>query len=649
MKGVGLNYHSISIMVCRAQSHQRAFKEKGKQDVGSRKEGTPVARRLVGSCVLVRKGIRSLLQFGVRTTWLRVRQKLHDTREARRLADHPLFTEAELQQQRQHVFPQNVLFSVVVPLYNTSEFFLRAMIDSVLAQTYANWELCLADGSDSDHAQVGSICEEYARRDGRVRYRHIGQNLGISGNTNECLRMAKGDFISLLDHDDVLHPAALHEVMRAICDLGADFVYTDENTFSEIPEDAYNPHFKPGFAPDTLRGNNYICHLTTFSRSLLDEAGGGFDGECDGAQDYDMILRLTEKAKRVAHIPQILYYWRAHAQSAALDAAAKPYASDSGKRALERHLQRVGLEGEVVPFEPGRTIYRIRYAIVGCPKVSIIVPNRDHLQDLQTCLESVFSKTTYPNYEIVIVENGSTSENLFDYYGKLQREHDNVQVINWSDAYDHSAINNYAAKSCDGDYLLLLNNDTEVISPDWIQEMLMFAQRGDVGAAGAKLYYPDGTIQHAGVGLGLCDLAAHYFCGVDGAHLGYMGRLVYAQDVSAVTGACMMVRRDVWDEVGGFDLGYPTDFNDIDLCMRIRKAGYLIVWTPHAELYHAESASRGPGAERLESKEFKASVLRFQKQWKHELEKGDPYFNPNFRLDSHVFAINPSMYHYDAR
>ncbi|MBQ7464953.1 MAG: glycosyltransferase, partial [Oscillospiraceae bacterium] len=369
--------------------------------------------------ILLRKGFSSLRTNGWRATWRKAAALLCATDNYRPIARQPLFSEAELAEQRRHVFPREIRFSIVVPLYNTPERFLRKMVDSVLAQTYGGWQLCLADGSDEAHGYVESVCREYMAADSRIRCQKLPQNLGISGNTNAALALADGEYIALLDHDDVLHPAALYEVMRSIEGTGADFVYTDESIFHKDPRDAFKAHFKPSFAPDTLRTNNYICHLTVFQRSLLDEAGL-FDPECDGSQDHDMVLRLTEKARRVAHIPEVLYYWRAHGGSVAGRPDTKPYVVASGVRAVEKQLRRLGLAGTVEPVAPGLTIYRVRYAIQGAPKVSILIPNYEHLDDLRACLTSIFEKTTWPNYEIVIVENNSTSPALFAYYEALQ-------------------------------------------------------------------------------------------------------------------------------------------------------------------------------------------------------------------------------------
>ncbi len=585
---------------------------------------------------LIGKGLHSLYRNGLRATWAKAKYKIRQL-NALPQTQKALYTEEELAQQRTVKFSRNIKISILVPLYNTPDKYLREMIQSVLDQTYANWELCLADGSDDDHKSVGKTVQEYARRDSRILYKKLEKNLGISGNTNACIHMATGEYISLFDHDDLLHPAALFEVMKAICDQGADFIYTDENTFHQTPADAYCPHFKPDYAPDTLRANNYICHLTTFQASLL-ETVGEFRPECDGSQDFDMVLRLTEQAKKIVHIPKILYYWRSHPNSVASGIGAKPYVINAAKKAVSDHLERVGLKGEVLDSAVP-SMYRLKYDIIGDPLVSILIPNYEHKAELKTCLESIYAKTTYSNFEILVIENNSSSQEIFDYYEEIQKKWSNLRVITWDSYFNYSAINNFGARHAAGSHLLLLNNDTEVISPDWIQEMLMYSQRNDVGAVGAKLYYPDDTIQHAGLGLGLLTLAGHLHRNFDRNHPGYMGRLSYAQNLSGVTAACVMVRRDVWDQVNGLDETFEVAFNDVDLCMRIRAAGYLIVWTPFAELYHYESKSRGLDEAPAARKRFLGEVERFQTRWAKELADGDPYYNPNFSLDKEDFSI----------
>lgn len=597
-------------------------------------------KRIFGKVAFFRlmgKGIRCLHENGWSYTWHKVKNKLKHRQEYTALTNTPLFTEEELEAQRTEVFPRSIKFSIVVPLYNTPEKFLHEMIRSVIDQTYADWELCMADGSDEAHGNVERICRQYMRKDLRIKYQRLEENLGISGNTNACLEMATGDYIGLFDHDDLLHPAALHEVMRAICEQDADFIYTDENTFHEKPEDAFCPHFKPDYAPDTLRSYNYICHFTVFSRELLDEVGN-FRREFDGSQDYDMVLRLTEKASKIVHIPEILYFWRAHSGSTAGDISAKPYTMDAARRALGEHLDRVGLVGEVEDSSIPST-YRIKYTISGCPKVSIVIPNMDHADTLRTCISSILEKTTYENFEIVIIENNSRKEETFAYYDELKTD-PRIQIVTWEGKFNYSAINNFGVReAATGEYILLLNNDIEVITPDWIQEMLMFAQRSDVGAVGAMLYYPDDTIQHAGVILGIGGVAGHAHKNFPRGDYGYMSRATIAQDFSVVTAACVMVPRTVWDEVGGLDETFEVAFNDVDLCMRIRKAGYLIVWTPYAELYHYESKSRGAEDTPEKKKRFEGEVRRFQARWKSELAAGDPYYNPNLTLVREDFSV----------
>lgn len=585
---------------------------------------------------LINKGVRCLHENGLKYTWRKVKNKLKNRQEYVEIAKKPLFTEQELEAQRKHVFPKQIKFSIVVPLFNTPEKFLREMIQSVIDQTYSNWELCMADGSDTEHSNVEKICRQYVKKSSRIKYKKLEKNLGISGNTNACLDMATGDYIGLFDHDDLLHPAALHEVMRAVCEQNADFIYTDENTFHSEPKDAFCHHFKPDYAPDTLRSYNYICHFTVFEKKLLN-ISGNFRSEFDGSQDYDLILRLTEHAKHIVHIPEILYYWRAHEGSVADNISAKPYTLNAAKHALQEHLHRCGLSGQIEDSCIPST-YRIIYELDGNPLVSIIIPNKDHIEDLKKCICSIIEKSTYENYEIIIVENNSVNEETFQYYKRIEKE-EKVKIVYWDGVFNYSAINNYGIKeAARGDYLILLNNDIEIITADWIQEMLMFAQRSDVGAVGAMLYYSDDAVQHAGVILGIGGVGGHAHKYYRRGDNGYMSRLTIAQNMSAVTAACMMLPRHVWDEVGGLDESFAVAFNDVDLCMRIRKAGYLIVWTPYAELYHYESKSRGLEDTPEKKKRFEGEVHRFQERWKKELEAGDPYYNPNLTLDREDFS-----------
>ena len=546
----------------------------------------------------------------------------------------------ERRREEETVFPREIKISVLVPLYNTPEKFLREMIDSVVSQTYKNWELCLADGSDDKHTDVGRICQEYIEKDSRIKYQKIEKNLGISGNTNVCFSMATGNFIGLFDHDDVMHPSLLFECVKTVCEKDADYVYTDEATFtSPNLDDLIVLHFKPDYSPDNLRANNYICHFSMFDADLLKKTGL-FRPEYDGSQDHDMILRLTEEAKHVCHIPKILYYWRSHPNSVAADIGAKTYAIDAAKRAVHDHMRDYyGIEVEVESTRAFPTIFQIKYPINGEPLISIVIPNKDHVEDLRRCITSIEKKSTWKNYEIVVVENNSVEQSIRDYYKELESD-PKVKIVTYEGGFNYSRINNVGVKETKGEYLLFLNNDTEVISPDWMEQLLMYAQREDVGAVGAKLYYADNTIQHAGVviGLGAHRSAGHTHYKMPREHLGYMGRLCYAQDVTAVTGACLMVKKSIYEEVDGLDESFTISLNDVDLCLKIREKGYLNIFTPFAELYHYESKTRGmEEGEKL--RRYERECAHFRDKWKEQLDAGDPYYNPNFSLDYSDFTL----------
>lgn len=548
--------------------------------------------------------------------------------------------EVERRREEETVFSREIRISILVPLYNTPERFLREMIDSVKAQTYRNWELCLADGSDAQHADTEAICREYQKEDSRIRYQKIEKNLGISGNTNVCFSMATGDYIGLFDHDDVMHPSLLYECMKVICEKGADYIYTDEATFtSPNLDDLIVLHFKPDYSPDNLRANNYICHFSLFDAGLLKKTGL-FRPEYDGSQDHDMILRLTEEAGNVQHIPKILYYWRSHPNSVAADIGAKTYAIDAAKRAVHDHMRDYyGIEVEVESTRAFPTIFQVKYPIEGSPLISILIPNKDHKTDLKRCVDSIRKKSTWKHYEIVVIENNSREQSIFDYYRELEQL-PGVRIIRYEGEFNYSKINNYGAGFAQGDYLLFLNNDTEVITPDWMEQMLMYAQRKDVGAVGAKLYYEDNTIQHAGVviGLGAHRSAGHTHYKMPREHLGYMGRLCYAQNITAVTAACLLVKRSIYDEVGGLDETFTISLNDVDFCLKIGRKGYRNIFTPFAELYHYESKTRGmEEGEKL--RRYEKECAHFREKWKAELEAGDPCYNPNFSLDYSDFTL----------
>ena len=485
--------------------------------------------------------------------------------------------------------------------------------------------------------------KEYEKQDGRGRivYKKLSKNGGISENTNECLKLATGEYIGLFDHDDLLHPAVLFEYVKAINEKNADYLYCDETTFkSGDLNKMLTMHFKPDFAIDNLRANNYICHFSVFDRKLLDGTEL-FRSRFDGSQDHDMILRLTDRAQNIVHIPKLLYYWRSHPGSTAAGLSAKPYTVAAAKGAVADHLRRHGFEHfQITSTRAFDTIFKIRYQILGSPLISIIIANKDHVEDLSRCVSSILEKSTYENYEIIIVENNSQDVKTFAYYEELQTN-EKIRVITYEGVFNYSAVNNLGVSKARGEYVLLLNNDTQVITVNWMEELLMYAQREDVGAVGAKLYYGDKTIQHAGVvlGLGAHRTAGHSHYGQHRDNLGYMGRLCYAQNVSAVTGACLLVKKELFLEVGGLDEGFAVSLNDVDFCIKLRQKGYLNVFTPFAELYHFESRSRGLDDQGEKAERYNRESEKFREKWKEVLEAGDPYYNPNFSLDRSDFSL----------
>ena len=550
-------------------------------------------------------------------------------------------TQEERDRQERAVFERMPKISILVPLWNTPQDFLQEMIDSVQKQTYGNWELCLADGSDDDHAYVGEYCRRLAETDGRIVYQKLQQNEGISGNTNQCYKLATGEFIGLFDHDDILHPCALYEYVKVINEQDADFVYCDEATFKSPDIDKMiTMHFKPDYAIDNLRANNYICHFSVFARNLL-EGTELFRTQFDGSQDHDMILRLTDNARKVVHVPKLLYYWRAHAGSVAGNIEAKPYVVEAARGAVADHLRRHGFSHfTITSTRAFETIFKISYEIIGEPKISIVIPNKDHTEDLRRCIKSIVEKSTWENYEIIVVENNSETKEIFSYYEEL-KNNPQIKVVTYDGEFNYSRINNLGVSQATGDYVLLLNNDTQVITVNWMEELLMYAQRQDVGAVGGKLYYGDKTIQHAGVviGLGAHRTAGHVHYRQKRENLGYMGRLCYAQNMTAVTGACLMVKKALYEEAGGLDESFAVSLNDVDFCLKLRSMGYLNVFTPFAELYHFESISRGLDDKGASAERYNDESARFRKKWEKELAAGDPYFNPNFSLDKPDFSL----------
>lgn len=534
----------------------------------------------------------------------------------------------ELQCQRQTSFSYAPKISIVVPLFRTPESFLRQMIDSVREQTYGNWELCLANGDPSDQT-VKKVLAEYTALDSRILVKDLAENLGISGNTNAGLEMAEGEFIALLDHDDLLDISACYEVVKALNENPeTDVVYTDEDKVNMDTSRYFEPHFKPDFNLDLLRGNNYICHFFVVRKNILEQVGG-FRKEFDGSQDYDLILRCTEAARAVCHIPKALYHWRMHEQSTAQNPESKMYCFDAGKRAIEAHLERQGVQGEV-SFTENLGFYRVKYPVQGHPMVSILIPNREEKSTLEACIQSILDKTTYDNYEIIVIENNSSSKKIFRYYDQL-KQNKRIQVVTWKGTtFNYSALNNFGASFAKGEYLVLLNNDTEIITGDWLDELLGHCQRKEVGIVGAKLFYPDDTIQHAGVIIGRGGLAGHAMVGLPREDVGYFRKASMQANMSAVTAACLMVKKEVFQKVKGLDENIAVAFNDVDFCLRVIEQGYLIVYDPYVQLYHYESKSRKTEDTPEKQKRFLSEVEYVSKRFGKYLPDRDPCYNPNW-------------------
>ncbi len=532
--------------------------------------------------------------------------------------------------------------SILTPLYNTPPKYLRAFLDSFVDQTAPNGQLCLADASDDAHSEVRQIVEEYQKENQQIVYIKI-ENKSIAANTNAAAALADGEYLALADHDDALAPHAMYTMGKAILLLRQrgeqdGFLYSDEALFERSIRRPRAGHFKPDFAPDYLLCCNYICHLAVFRRSLF-EAVGGEDASCDGSQDHDLFLKLAEKCGGAAHVPQVLYYWRVHGGSTAAGTEAKPYVAEAAKRALRGHLERTGQEGEVCDGLFPST-YHVKWKIEDEPKVSILIPNKDHIDDLEKCLYSLYSRTLWENYEVIVIENNSTENETFAYYKAAKRRYDGLRVVNYpGKGFNFSAINNFGRRYATGRYLLLLNNDIEIRDGSWLTEMLrQCARPGGADICGAMLYYPDDTIQHAGVITGLGGYAGHSHKYRRRGGSGYMFRAATVQDLSAVTGACLLVSAAAYDALKGLDESFAVAFNDVDFCLRAWDAGMRIVWTPYAWLYHHESKSRGSDEDPVRAQRFaKEQQLLYTRHGRENILH-DPYYNPNLTLDREDFS-----------
>lgn len=545
---------------------------------------------------------------------------------------------AALSKQDHIRFSYEPKFSIVVPLYKTPLSFFRNMADSVIEQSYHNWELILVNASPED-GELSELVSQYSRKEPRIHVVSLSENLGISENTNQGIEVATGDFVSFFDHDDLIEPDILFEYVSAINKRAdTDLIYCDEDKL--MPNGLLaQPFFKPDFNLDLLRGNNYICHMLTIRKSLLDQLEPN-TAEYDGAQDHNLTLRAVEKARYVNHVPMPLYHWRMSATSTAADASSKSYATSAGIRAVREHLDRLGIPATVAQSRRPFT-YKVIYDVPkDHPLVSIIIPSKDHAEVLDTCIQSILTKSTYDNYEIVIIENNSTDSKTFEYYDTLVREHSNtVRVEHWEHEFNFSKLMNFGAEKAKGDYLLLLNNDTEVITPNWLEIMLGLCARKDVGAVGVRLLYPDNTIQHAGVCIG-GDCAGHLSKNLPCDRWGYFAMQDSQQDLSAVTAACLMTKRSSFEAVGGFTEELAVAFNDIDYCLKVRASDELVVYTPEVELYHYESLSRGSENSDAKRMRFHREIAYMNYHWAEYYVKGDPYFNPNFTQSE------PAMFNY---
>lgn len=591
----------------------------------------------------IKKALIYTKKYGVKNLLIKVASKFEDKEDGGNIDYNDWakmfdLSKEQLRNQKTTTFALMPTMSLVVATYNTPIRYLKEMVDTVISQSYQYWELCIADGSTNN--QVLDYINKNYQNEKRIKIKKLDKNYGISENMNAAIDMASGDFIGFYDHDDTLTPNALFEFVKAYnSNPKLEVIYSDEDKIDSEGVKRFEPHFKPDFNIDLLCSSNYICHLL-FVKSTLIEKVGKFRSEYDGAQDHDFILRCVENLNKdnIYHIPKVLYHWRIHENSTSENPESKLYAFEAGIKASQDYFDRKGIK---VKVESGPLLgcYRVRYHLDKEPKVSILIPNKDHIDDLKRCLTSIYDKTIYKNFEIIIIENNSEDEETFKYYDSIEEKYNNLRVVYWKNKFNYSAINNYGATFADGEFLLLLNNDTEVINPDWLTEMVGYCNRDDVGIVGARLYYHDDTVQHAGVIVGLGGVAGHCFVNFPRDSFGYFRYLVCARDYSAVTAACLLVKKNIFDQVNGLDEKFEVAFNDIDFCLKVRKLGYLVVYNPYVELYHYESKSRGMENSVEKVIRFNNEIDRFKEKWKDILLKGDPYYNPNLTLAKNDFSL----------
>ena len=601
---------------------------------------TGIMRRM--SPYMVLKGIRYLKHFGFKEFMIRLMERAEpDEVPYGPWYDFYVPTPEELEKQRETKWEDPVVFSVAVPVYQTDPVFLEEMIRSVRNQTYPYWELLIAHAAAGEDDPLGGLLDKVASLDKRIRVKHLKTNGGISANTNEALEMATGDFAAFLDHDDVLDEAALY-LMAAYLKQHpeTDMLYTDEDKISGDGKEHFDPNLKPDYNEDLLRSNNYITHFLAVRKDLLD-AAGALDSAFDGAQDYDLIFRCAEKAGKIGHVPEILYHWRVHASSTADNPVSKMYAYEAGKRAIEAHLARTGNAGEVTMLKD-LGFYRVRYPVKEengqLPLISVIIPNKDQIPMLAKCLDALERTKGRMRLEILVVENNSTDPETFSFYRTLKDRKD-IRLLRWQEPFNYAAINNYAARKAKGEYLLFLNNDVEAIEEGWLEEMLGAASRPDAGAVGARLYYPNGTYQHAGIVMGIGGVAGSLFTGMKRGYTGYLHKAAIMQDLSAVTAACMMMRADLFAALGGFEEKLSVAFNDVDLCLRINEEGYRVIYDPYVEMIHHESLTRGAEDTKAKTRRFQTEIEYMRTRWTHLLMGKDPYYNKNLSLSKWNYSL----------
>lgn len=561
-------------------------------------------------------------------------------------------TNQEIENQKAHKFEYSPKISIVVPMYNTNEIFFKELVESLENQTYSNWELCLADGSEFQNESL----KQYYENNEKIKYKLLNENKGISENTNVAIDIATGNYIGFLDHDDLLSKDALYEVVKVINEnVDNEFIYSDEDKIDQTGE-RFEPYFKPDYSPETLECNNYITHFVVVKKELIEKVGK-LNSEFNGAQDFDFVLRAIYNAKKVVHISKILYHWRVHRDSTANVADAKPYAYEAGIKVAEAHIKRTGRKGKVENGQDVPGIYKIKYEIEGNPKVSILIPNKDNVNLLKRCIESILKLTTYKNYEIVIVENNSEKKATFDYYNQLVRR-ENIKILNFnkntifdctgkrilkfneessnkiiqenSKEFNYSALINFGVQNVNGEFVLQLNNDTKVLTPDWLELMIGYAQNKEIGTVGGRLYYEDKTIQHAGIIIGLSGIAGNMLVNLPYGKHAYFGREAATRNVAAVTGACLLCRRELYEEVGFMDEEkFKVAFNDVDFSLKLLEKGYRNIYNPYVELIHYESKSRGYEYSEKQEERFNKEAENFKTKWKKYIDY-DPYYNINF-------------------